>query len=169
MGRGSEREIGQSACTPPLLNPLTVLAGQESGAGKGTHTLIHTNTHTHMHTHTCRSRWGTCVFDKIEPVGVQRAWLRCVMSSTQPWERYVIVLLIRVRTRRFLCVKAKVRHEDGDDHLDSLFLFFHSRGVSSTGTVTVIFVFRWWGIQKERQKTAVEMMLHWSLMTWMGQ
>lgn len=37
MGRGSEREIGQSACTPPLLEPLTVLAGQESGTGKGTH------------------------------------------------------------------------------------------------------------------------------------
>ncbi len=52
MGRGSEREIGQSACTPPLLNPLTVLAGQESGAGKGTHTHTHKHTHTHTHTHT---------------------------------------------------------------------------------------------------------------------
>jgi len=81
MGRGSEREIGQSACTPPLSNPFTVLAGQENGAGKkGTH--IYTLTHTHTHTDTHCSRWGACVFDKMEPVGVQRARLRCVMSST---------------------------------------------------------------------------------------
>lgn len=85
MGWGSEKEIGQFACTPPLLNPLTVLAGQQSGTGKRTHT----HTHTHM------GPDGQRMFNKMEPVGVERALLHCVMSSTQPSHLYVIALQIR--------------------------------------------------------------------------
>lgn len=100
MGRGSEREIGQSACTPPLLTTPPVLAGWESGTSKGTNTHTHTYIimHTYNHTHTQNAPEGKRVFDKIEPVVVQRAWLRCVMSSTQPSHQYVTVLLIRVYT-----------------------------------------------------------------------
>lgn len=49
MGRGSEREIGQSACTPPLLTapPCPGWMGKWDRQGdKHTHTYIITHTHT---------------------------------------------------------------------------------------------------------------------------
>ena len=62
-GRGSEREIGQSACTPPLLNPPSLSwLDRKVGQARGhAHTHKHPHARTHTHTHTQLQMGSMCV------------------------------------------------------------------------------------------------------------
>lgn len=64
MGWGSEREIGQSACTPPLLTPPLSWLDGKVGQARGqthTHTYIIMHTYNHTHTHKMLQKGNMCV------------------------------------------------------------------------------------------------------------
>lgn len=96
MGRGSEGEIGQSACTPPHLLPL--LPHCPSRTEKVGQACVR-DTCTRTHTHAVPD--GKRVFNKMEPVwGSEDEVASCYVINSTLKAHCVIVLPIWARTQR---------------------------------------------------------------------